>query len=652
VGVWLALAVLGALRVYGQADGSPRWAGPFTTGGYILSSPAVAPDGTIYFGTQDKKLYAINPNGSLKWTFTAGDWIDSTPAIGADGTIYFGCWDGNLYAVTPQGTEKWRYSTGVGNYIYSSPALGVDGTVYFGAGDGNFYALRADGALKWTYPAGDWIDSSPAIGATGLIYYGSWDGVVYALRDETSFASEAWRYTTNGPVLSSPGLGRDGTVYIGSNDGRVYALEGETGVLRWDFTANGTVESSPTVGPDGAVYFGGGTGHLHAVNTADGSLRWRYPTTDPIVSTPAVRADGTVIFGGNDSTIYALQPNGTGLKWSVKAGDWVDASPVVTPEGYVYVGSYDRKLYAFNGAGVPLSVFSEWPAFRRDAPRRARVVPVPVGGQLVNLSTRALAGPGLNLIPGFVVVGSAAKSFLIRGIGPALADYGISQPLANPALELHTRMENQDTILGLNDNWSSAANAEQVGLAFARTGAFPLQPGALDSALLMTLSPRGYTAIVNSVTSSSGIALVEVYDADADNTTARLVNLSTRGQVGVGEGALTAGLVIRGTAPLQVLIRAVGPTLGSVFGVPNTLERPSLTLYSGQTPIASNTGWSSTRTPADLRGASMASGAFPLLENSQDSALLTTLDPGGYTMSVTGVGDTTGEVILEVYVVP
>jgi outer membrane protein assembly factor BamB len=78
----------------------------------IKSSPAVADDGTIYFGSRDRKLYAVTPQGKQKWTFATGAWIDSSPAIGADGTVYFGSWDANFYALNPDGSEKWKFPTG------------------------------------------------------------------------------------------------------------------------------------------------------------------------------------------------------------------------------------------------------------------------------------------------------------------------------------------------------------------------------------------------------------------------------------------------------------------------------------------------------------------------------------------------------------
>ena len=214
--------------------GTVKWS--YTTGSCITSSPAIGADGTIYVGSDDTKLYAINPDGTLKWSYATGcaillfsrhrsrrdhlcgisrtpnsmpsiptgpssgpiplETIVSSPAIGADGTIYVGSWDSNLYAINPNGTLKWSYATGYG--IDSSPAIGADGTIYVGSVDHNLYAINPNGTLKWSYTMGSYINSSPAIGADGTIYVGSVDTKLYAINPNGTLK---WSYATGG-VLS------------------------------------------------------------------------------------------------------------------------------------------------------------------------------------------------------------------------------------------------------------------------------------------------------------------------------------------------------------------------------------------------------------------------------------------------------------------
>ena len=102
------LSVFNSTFVFGQSDGSKKW--DFKAGGGVISSPAVGIDGTIYVGSKDRNLYAINPDGTKKWEFITGRWVVSSPKIASDGTIYVGSYDDNLYAINPDGTKKWEFN--------------------------------------------------------------------------------------------------------------------------------------------------------------------------------------------------------------------------------------------------------------------------------------------------------------------------------------------------------------------------------------------------------------------------------------------------------------------------------------------------------------------------------------------------------------
>jgi hypothetical protein len=151
------------------------------------------------------------------------------------------------------------------------------------------------------------------------------------------------------------------------------------------------------------------------------------------------------------------------------------------------------------------------------------------------------------------------------------------------------------------------------------------------------------------------VVLVEAYDAIGGNPSTRLVNLSTRGQVGVGENSLFAGVAVGGSGPSRLLLRVVGPGLAQ-FGVPRILARPTMTLFSqqaaGQITLRTNTGWVAEGLKYDLSVAADRVAAFPLAETSADCAMLVTVQPGNYTIQVSGVGGSTGEALVEVYVLP
>ncbi len=268
-------------------------------------------------------------------------------------------------------------------------------------------------------------------------------------------------------------------------------------------------------------------------------------------------------------------------------------------------------------------------------------------GVLRNVSTRGLVGTGERvLVAGFVVAGDQPKRLLLRAVGPSLASLGVTGVLANPNLQLYRGQ----SVINQNDDWGNNAEAQA---AAAQVGAFPLPAGSLDSALVVTLNPGIYTAVVSGVSAGTGVALVEVFDLDVPEpfTAQKVLNLSTRGDVGAGGRALVVGFVVNGTSAKKVLVRAAGPVLGAL-GVSGALTDPFLRIFQGSTVIRENDNWESGNNLALLREGSAKTGAFALPAGSKDAALLLTLPPGSYTAQVSGVGGTTGISLVEVYEVP
>ncbi|UTB32334.1 MAG: PQQ-binding-like beta-propeller repeat protein [Methanobacterium sp. ERen5] len=339
-----------------QNTGQSQYKGPqtnntswkYSTGNGIYSSPAIGSDGTIYIGSWDHKVYALNPNGTKKWTYTTGNEIYSSPAIGSDGTIYIGSLDHKVYALNPDGTKKWSHTTG--DMIYSSPAIGSDGTIYIGSFDHKLYALNPNGTQKWNHTTGDKIFSAPAIGNDGTIYIGSFDGIVYALNPN---GTQKWNHTTGDKIFSAPAIGSDGTIYIGSSDNNLYALYPD-GTQEWNYTAGTYIYSSPAIGNDGTIYFGTCDGIVYALNP-DGTKKWTYTTGNMIYSSPAIGSDGTIYIGSLDHNLYALNPDGT-KKWTYTTGDRIVSSPVIGSDGTIYIGSYDNNLYAIADISASASV--------------------------------------------------------------------------------------------------------------------------------------------------------------------------------------------------------------------------------------------------------------------------------------------------------
>ncbi|MFW5499179.1 MULTISPECIES: PQQ-binding-like beta-propeller repeat protein [unclassified Maridesulfovibrio] len=347
------------------APGDKKW--EYSTGDEIESTPAIDSAGTLYFGSTDNKLYAINPDGTKKWEFATGDSIRCSPAIADDGTIYIGSSDKKLYALNTDGTKKWEFSTG--SYVVSSPAIAADGTIYVGSYDGSMYALNQDGTEKWAFASEGIIRTSPAIAGDGTIYFGSTDKKLYAINPD---GTKKWEFTTGGSVYSPPSIASDGTVYFGSHDTNLYALNPD-GTKKWEFdTGAGSLGSSPVIMEDGTILIGSADTNLYAINP-DGTKKWEFSTTNHVNSSSAIAGDGTIYVGSTDTKLYAVNPDGT-KKWEFVTGGGIEGSPTIASDGTVYIGSYDGKLYAIESDSGELAS-TPWPKFRKDIKNTGRKEP-------------------------------------------------------------------------------------------------------------------------------------------------------------------------------------------------------------------------------------------------------------------------------------
>jgi len=269
---------------------------------------------------------------------------------------------------------------------------------------------------------------------------------------------------------------------------------------------------------------------------------------------------------------------------------------------------------------------------------------------LGNISTRAFVQTGDNVvIGGFIIQGAEEKRVVIRAIGPELTQYGVPDALANPTLELH---DGTGALIASNNNWvatiiGGVITSDQVA-AIRTSGYAPGDPR--ESAMIVNLPPGNYTAIVRGVANTTGVALVEVYDlTPAPNSI--LENISTRSFVQAGDNVMIGGVIVQGTQPRRVIVRAIGPEL-TRYGVPNPLADPTLELHdSTGALIASNDNWQHTIIggiiTSDQVAAIRASGHAP--GDPSESAIIATLPPGNYTAIVRGVSATTGVGLVEVY---
>lgn len=254
--------------------------------------------------------------------------------------------------------------------------------------------------------------------------------------------------------------------------------------------------------------------------------------------------------------------------------------------------------------------------------------------RLINLSSQT-AVPVSGVTGTFRIDGSASKTMLIRAVGPTFGAFGIAGTLADPQLSITNVITG--TTVATNDDWGSAANAAQVATASALIGALPLIAGSKDAVVYATLPPGTYSATVTGAAGSTGTVLFEIYDASASASSGSNISYFAL----KGPASLFASFVIGGTGARQVLVRALGPSLGGT----GTLADPSLSLLSGRSSLGANNDWGGTAALTTIAG---AVGASTLPPTSRESALTTVLNPGAYSATVSGGTGTTQFEVFDV----
>ena len=252
-------------------------------------------------------------------------------------------------------------------------------------------------------------------------------------------------------------------------------------------------------------------------------------------------------------------------------------------------------------------------------------------GKATNISSRGMVGTGQNvLIAGFIISGNQPKKVIVRALGPTLSTLGVSGALADPTI---TIVNSSNVVVASNDNWRNTQETEIAASGFA-------PPNDLESAIIATLAPGSYTAVVSGKNSGTGVALVDLYQLDA--STSIFGNLSTRGFVGTGENVLIGGLIIGNGEPPVIVLRAIGPTLSS-FGIAQPLQDPTLELRDANGAlIAFDNDWKD-NTPTGIKATLLNP------TDNRESAIIASLAAGNYTVIVRGKNGTTGVALVEAY---
>lgn len=574
-----------------------------TDGGDITATPAIAPDGSIYVGaiSPDRRLYALTPDGSLKWSYSAGGSIDiGSAAIATDGTIYQGSADGKVLALTPAGTVRWTRDLGTGNSTANTPALAADGTIYIHAEDGYLYALApADGSTRWRYNVNARATFASAVVAPdGTIYQGSdRDNALYALNADGTLK---WRYSAptgaNGN-FSTPALDAAGNIYFTTYSSARLISVTPDGSQRWVYAGiTSSTSGSPSLSADGAtVYIGGGDRRLHAVDTTTGAARWTYTAGSSILaSTPAIDSNGVIYIGSYDGKLHAVTSGGS-LKRTWDTALPVRSSPAIFGTT-LYLGGRDAKLYAFDiGASAAAG---PWPQYKHN-PRNL--------GRRVTETLAVTAAPQTsNVNPGNRLLLTVSAT----GQGP------------------------------LTYQWSR----DGAAIAGATGSTYQISRAAIDQSGNYTVKVTGPQGNVTSSGADVVIATAEMMNPG------RLINLSIMTQLTSPTDSFTVGAVVGGSGTIgtkPLLVRAVGPSLAA-FGLDDFVPDPKLELFRGSTPAGANDNWNG---DAAISAAMTRVGAFGLASaTSHDAAFFASaFAKGDNSVKITSAPGGSGRVIAEIY---
>jgi outer membrane protein assembly factor BamB len=297
----------GTLTALDRADGTPTWSLPL--GDRAYATPCVADDGTIYAGSDAKKLFAVTPSGKVKWTLETDGDADSSPAIAADGTVVIAA-GRMVYGVNPFGLVRWRFAAK--RKVFTSPAVAPNGRVIFGSQDHKVYALGPDGHLAWSADLGSDVDGTPALGDDGAVFVGT-DGDE-VVRLDLADGHVAWRTTVDGYVRGALSVARNGDVLAGvyGPRPRQIRLHPSDGALVGDFVVPGTgarefgVHGGALEDDVGTLVFGAQDNDVVAVG-ASGDLLWRFSTGDDVDAPVTLLADGSLVVGSDDGKVYFLR---------------------------------------------------------------------------------------------------------------------------------------------------------------------------------------------------------------------------------------------------------------------------------------------------------------------------------------------------------
>jgi outer membrane protein assembly factor BamB len=316
----------------------------------VSSSPLVMGD-TVYIGSKDKNLYALNKKtGQERWSFASNSEVISTPVIEEQtvlfGTTARGLEAGEFHAIYLQtGEEIWHLKT-EGAIYYSSPKI-KNGIVYFGDKRGYLYAIDAKTSkLNWKFKAASSIMySAPAITEEQVVV-GTVNGELYAIDRATG--QQNWLAKRDHPIVSAPIVDQDTIYYVSYRDknGILVAVDLEDGTKKWQMKFEGPIPYSIAL-KDNKIYLGSLEGKLYAIDIENQEQEWSFETPGEIIAPPIV-TESMIYFGDAGGNVYGLDKERGREEWTFAARDTIVSAPVLAEDGRLYFSDQSGYLYCLS----------------------------------------------------------------------------------------------------------------------------------------------------------------------------------------------------------------------------------------------------------------------------------------------------------------
>lgn len=629
--------IAGKGGVPGHVDGTvgeARFIQPYTL--------TVDSDGTIYVGDGDapSSIRKISPDGIV--TTIAGFGAPENPmseqvefefvsgvAVASDGNVYACDWvGGEIFKITPDGiltTLRSYHDHSVAISVWQPVDMVADrfGFLYLAETEKKIRRIGLNGTSEYIFNS-----EANSIGIVNQAIFGvavASDGTLYAIENHLGADDDQeWVYKVN-PVVKI--TSQPATKWLNPGESVTFHVDAVSEQpLYYEWRKNGSVlpdTDSPiysiaNVQPsDEGIYSVDVYASSGNVSSDEAQLAFNaLPIIGGLLPFQKVVVGGTIdllaVVGGTPPFSYQWKRNGVAIPGAT------DAHLALSGVGPSQGGQY--TLVISNPAGMVTSDPVD--------------VQVDTSPRLINLSCRALAGQGDNtLIMGFYLVGTEEMKLLVRGVGPGLAKYDVPNRVADPRISVY--WGNQ--LIASNDDWDPAIAPE-----FARAGAFDLEAGSMDAAMVVTLQAPGIFTVHLVNDGAPAEALIEVYDLSRELHT-QLTNVSCRMTVQLGQTVILGTAQVGGSGP--VLIRNVGPGLAAYRLDPySLLNNPYLKVFSGSTVIAENDDWT-----AETGATFGEYGAFWLSDGSKDAAVLVNFQPGSYTVHALGNQGRGGVALVEIY---